>query len=71
MANMHPEDIQLAREWEYSAGLGTTPGMWEMLSELLEGEKLPESLSRVINLLASKEAEVVEKANIANLKGEK
>jgi hypothetical protein len=69
MANMRPE--KMSDEWEYSAGLGTTPGMWEMLSELLEGEKLPESLSRVINLLASKKAEVVEKANIVSLKGEK
>lgn len=41
------------------AGLGTTLGMWEMLSELLEGEKLPESLSRAIHKLCEGEAKVV------------
>lgn len=36
----------------------TTPGMWQMLSELLDGEKLPESLNDVIGRLANDEAEV-------------
>ena len=30
---------------DYDAGMGTTPGMWEMVSELLDGEKLPASVS--------------------------
>lgn len=46
---------------ERCAGLGTTLGMWEMLSELLEGEKLPESLSRAIHKLCEGEAKVVQR----------
>jgi hypothetical protein len=47
---------------DYDTGLGTTPGMWEMLSDLLNGEKLPESLNNAIYKLRSDEAYIVEKA---------
>ena len=43
---------------EYDAGMGTTPGMWEMVSELLEDEKLPKSVSEAINALAQGRAAV-------------
>lgn len=45
----------------FDAGLGTTKGMWEMLSEILEEDevKLPESLNLAINLLCNGEAKVV------------
>lgn len=38
---------------EYDAGLGTTPGMWDMLSDQLaeHEEKLPESLNAAIYAL--------------------
>ena len=45
---------------EYDTGLDTTPGMWEMVSEILEGEQLPTPLSNAINLLASGKAKVIE-----------
>jgi hypothetical protein len=46
---------------EYEAGMGTTPGMWEMLSDLLceYEEKLPESLNNAIYALRDGEAVVV------------
>jgi hypothetical protein len=50
---------------DYDTGLGTTPGMWEMLSDLLNGEKLPESLNNVIYKLRSDEAYIVEKSREA------
>lgn len=33
---------------EYDSGMDTTPGMWEFLSEQLEGEALPEPLNRAL-----------------------
>ena len=36
----------------------TTPGMWQVLCELLDGEKLPESLNDALEKLANGEAEV-------------
>ena len=47
---------------EYDAGMGTTPGMWEMASEVLDGEKLPASVSEAIKALAKGHAIVVIKA---------
>ena len=44
---------------EYEAGMGTTPGMWEMASEALHGEKLPESLNSAIHALAEGRATVI------------
>ena len=44
---------------DYDAGMGTTPGMWEMVSELLDGEKLPASVSEAIKALAQGRATVV------------
>lgn len=43
----------------YDTGLGTSPGMWQMLSELVAGEKLPESLNNAIYALCAGEARVV------------
>ncbi len=47
---------------EYDAGMGTTPGMWDMLSEILAeyDEKLPESLNKAIVALRDCQAKVVE-----------
>ena len=47
---------------DYDAGMGTTPGMWEMVSEVLDGEKLPASVSEAIKALAKGRAIVVIKA---------
>jgi hypothetical protein len=44
---------------EYFTGLGTTVGMWTMLSELLDGEKLPTSLDEAIHKLCKGEAALV------------
>ena len=44
---------------DYDAGMGTTTGMWEMVSEALHGEKLPESLNAAIQALAEGRATVV------------
>ena len=52
---------------EYDAGMGTTPGMWEMLSDILEGEQLPVSLSKAINELAQGRAKVVMTTTEGNL----
>ena len=43
---------------EYDTGMGTTPGMWEMASEALHGEKLPVSLNAAIHALAEGRATV-------------
>ena len=43
---------------DYDAGMGTTPGMWEILSELIDGEKLPESLNEAIYALRDGRARV-------------
>lgn len=43
----------------YDTGLGTSPGMWQMLSELVAGEKLPEPLNNAIYALCAGEARVV------------
>ena len=47
---------------DYDAGMGTTTGMWEMVSEVLDGEKLPASVSEAIKALAKGRAIVVIKA---------
>ena len=44
---------------QYNTGMGTTPGMWEMASEALEGEKLPESVNSALYSLCKGEASVV------------
>lgn len=44
---------------EYNTGLGTSPGMWHLLSELVAGEKLPEPLNNAIYALCAGEARVV------------
>lgn len=44
---------------DYDAGMGTTPSMWEMASESLHGEKLPESLNSAIHALAEGRATVI------------
>lgn len=41
---------------EYDTGLNTTPGMWKMVSEVLDGEQLPESLNKAIHKLCEGEA---------------
>lgn len=47
------------RTQAYDTGLGTSPGMWQMLSELVAGEKLPESLNNAIYALRDDRAKVV------------
>lgn len=49
----------LVESLKYGTGMGTTPGMWEMASEALHGEKLPESLNAAIQALAEGRATVV------------
>ena len=49
----------LVESLKYGTGMGTTPGMWEMVSEALHGEKLPESLNAAISALAEGRATVV------------
>jgi hypothetical protein len=55
-------------EREYDAGLGTTPGMWGMLSDLLVDyeKKLPGSLNNAIYALRDGEAFVALKADASN-----
>ena len=52
----------LLESLKYDTGMGTTPGMWEMVSEVLDGEKLPASVSEAIKALANGRATVVIKA---------
>ena len=47
---------------DYDARMGTTTGMWEMVSEVVDGEKLPASVSEAIKALAKGRAIVVIKA---------
>lgn len=47
---------------EYDTGFGTTPGMWRLLSELLEGARLPGPLNNAIYALRAGEARVVANA---------
>ena len=47
------------KDSQFDTGMGTTPGMWEMVSDALEGEKLPESVSRAIHALVRGTASVV------------
>lgn len=51
---------------EYDSGLGTTPMMWQMLSEALAAnkEKLPESLNNAIYTICEGRAVVVLKNNV-------
>ena len=46
------------RPTSFDAGMGTTPGMWQMLSEAIAGEKLPESLNRAVLALCDGSATV-------------
>lgn len=39
--------------------MGTTPSMWQMLSELVDGEKLPESLNKALYALCDGTATIV------------
>jgi len=45
----------------YMSGMNTTPLMWEMASEALDGEKLPESLNAAIYALKDGGALVIPK----------
>ena len=49
----------LLESLKYDTGIGTTPGMWEMVSEALNGEKLPESLNAAIYALVEGRATVI------------
>ena len=49
----------LVESLKYGTGMGTTPGMWQMASEALHGEKLPESLNAAIHALVEGRATVV------------
>lgn len=55
---------------EYDAGMGTTPGMWEMLSDVLAEyeEKLPYSLNLAIYALRDGQAKVTPNVK-GNLRG--
>ena len=44
---------------KFSAGLGTTPAMWEMVSEALDGEKLPLAISAAIYALCDGSVAIV------------
>ncbi len=45
----------------YDTGLGTTPGMWQLLSDILSDDetKLPQSLNAAIYALCNAEAVIV------------
>lgn len=51
---------------DYNAGLNTTPGMWQMLSDILaaQHEMLPRSLNEAIYRLCAGEAELIGKKPI-------
>lgn len=46
----------------YEVGVGTTPGMWEMLSDIVDGEALPESLNAALYALRDGQAHVISMA---------
>lgn len=46
---------------EYKSGMGTSIGMWKFLSEMLDGEPLPESLNAALYSLRRGDAMVVPK----------
>lgn len=48
------------KENAHDAGMGTTPGMWEMVSDALAGEALPESINKALYALREGRAHVVE-----------
>lgn len=48
---------------EYDTGMGTSKMMWEMVSGVLEGEKLPESINAAIHALCEGRAFIVEQDN--------
>ena len=54
MKNIQPTD-------DYDTGMGTSGMMWQFLSDLLEGEKLPVSLNKAIYALRDNKAFIVEK----------
>lgn len=41
---------------EFDTGMGTEPGMWEMVSEALDGEALPEPVNAAIYALRNGKA---------------
>lgn len=51
---------------EYDNGLGTSRDMWEFLSELLEGEKLPDPLNEALYALRDGRAFVALKEPLSN-----
>ena len=53
--------IRLKKPSDYETGMGTSEMMWEMLSEIVEGEKLPESLNKAIYALRDNKAFIIEK----------
>lgn len=50
---------------QFDTGMGTTPGMWEMVSQALEDEKLPESANNAIHALCEGRAAVVPDVEVA------
>lgn len=44
---------------QFDTGMGTTPGMWGMVSDALEDEKLPESVNKAIHALCEGRSSVV------------
>ena len=45
----------------YDTGMGTSLMMWEMVSELLSGEKLPRPVVKAIYALCKGEAKIIRK----------
>ena len=44
---------------EFETGMGTTCGMWQMVSNLLDGQLLTESLNEVLHALCEGRAKVI------------
>jgi hypothetical protein len=55
------KDLRSAND--YDAGMGTTPGMWQLVSELLDNEKLPVSINVALEELCEGKARVVQLEN--------
>ena len=51
---------------QYDTGMGTTPGMWQMLSDSLDGVKLPESINNAIYALSEGRAVVADNGEAAS-----
>jgi len=43
---------------EYDTGMGTTPRLWQMESEAVDGEKLPNAINKAIRALCDGKARV-------------